>query len=379
MLATPPLSLYIHIPWCVRKCPYCDFNSHESPADIPEDDYIDVLLSDFDRDYADCGSREIVSIFIGGGTPSLFSAAGFDRILEHLRRHGNLANNIEITMEANPGTAEAKKFSDFRSAGINRLSLGIQSFDDSSLSILGRIHDGKQSRLAIETSLAAGFNNFNLDLMHGLPNQTEAAALNDLAVAVSYQPTHLSWYQLTIEPNTAFYRRPPTLPLEDVLRGIQLNGEALLFQQGFIQYEISAFATENNQSKHNVNYWKFGDYIGIGAGAHGKISFPSEGTIIRTRKHKQPNHYMKNTIDHTAQRLVVGEEERVLEFMMNALRLKEGFSIAEFEDHSGQAFSSIAKQVDSLNQSGLLLQLGQQIKATEKGYHFLNNLLEEFL
>jgi putative oxygen-independent coproporphyrinogen III oxidase len=379
MLATPPLSLYIHIPWCVRKCPYCDFNSHESPADIPEDDYIDVLLNDFDRDYSDCSGREIVSIFIGGGTPSLFSAAGFNRILGHLRRHGNLVNDIEITMEANPGTAEAKKFSDFRSAGINRLSLGIQSFDDTSLAKLGRIHDGKQSRLAIETALAAGFNNYNLDLMHGLPNQTEAAALNDLAVAISYQPTHLSWYQLTIEPNTAFYRRPPTLPLEDVLRGIQLSGEALLFQQGFVQYEVSAFATEKNQSKHNLNYWKFGDYIGIGAGAHGKISFPSEGAIIRTRKHKQPNHYMKNTVDHTAQKLVVGEDERVLEFMMNALRLKEGFSISEFEDHSGQAFSSIAKQVDSLNESGLLVQLNQQIKATEKGYHFLNNLLEEFL
>lgn len=379
MLATPPLSLYIHIPWCVRKCPYCDFNSHESPTDIPEDEYIDVLLDDFDRDYSDCSGREIHSIFIGGGTPSLFSAAGFDRILGHLRRHGNLAENIEITMEANPGTAEAKKFSDFRSAGINRLSLGIQSFDDKSLTLLGRIHDGKQSRLAIETALGAGFNNFNLDLMHGLPNQTETSALNDLTTAISYQPTHLSWYQLTIEPNTAFYRRPPTLPLEDVLRGIQLSGEAMLFQRGFSQYEISAFATENRQSKHNLNYWKFGDYIGIGAGAHGKISFPAINTITRTRKHKQPNHYMKNTIDHTAQRLVVGEEERVLEFMMNALRLREGFSISEFEDHSGQAFSAIAKQVDFLNQSGLLLQLGQQIRATEKGYHFLNNLLEEFL
>jgi len=379
MLATPPLSLYIHIPWCVRKCPYCDFNSHESPVDIPEDDYIDVLLDDFDRDYSECSRREIVSIFIGGGTPSLFSGAGFDRILGYLRRHGNLAEDIEVTMEANPGTAEAKKFSDFRAAGINRLSLGIQSFDDKSLSLLGRIHDGKQSRLAIETALGAGFDNFNLDLMHGLPNQTQSNALSDLTAAISYHPTHLSWYQLTIEPNTAFYRRPPTLPLEDVLRGIQLSGEAVLFQHGFSQYEISAFATENRQSRHNLNYWKFGDYIGIGAGAHGKISFPASDTIIRTRKHRQPNHYMKNTVDHTAQRLIVGEDERVLEFMMNALRLKEGFSISEFEDHSGQAFSAIAKQVDSLNESGLLLLLNQQIRATEKGYHFLNNLLEEFL
>jgi putative oxygen-independent coproporphyrinogen III oxidase len=379
MLATPPLSLYIHIPWCVRKCPYCDFNSHEAPAGIPENDYINVLLDDFDRDYSECDSREIVSIFIGGGTPSLFSGAGFDRILGHLRRHGNLAEDIEVTMEANPGTAEANKFSDFKAAGINRLSLGIQSFDDKSLSLLGRIHDGKQSRLAIETALGAGFDNFNLDLMHGLPNQTQSNALSDLAAAISYHPTHLSWYQLTIEPNTAFYRRPPALPLEDVLRGIQLSGEDMLFQNGFNQYEISAFATENKQSRHNLNYWKFGDYIGIGAGAHGKISFSGSNTIIRTRKHKQPNHYINNTVDHTAQRLIVGEDERVLEFMMNALRLKDGFSIYEFEDHSGQAFSAIAKQVDALTKSGLLQQINQQIRATEKGYHFLNNLLEEFL
>lgn len=379
MLATPPLSLYIHIPWCVRKCPYCDFNSHESPVDIPEAAYIDVLLDDFNRDYSNCDSREIVSIFIGGGTPSLFSASGFDRILSHLRRHANLAEDIEVTMEANPGTAEAEKFSGFRSAGINRLSLGIQSFNDKSLTLLGRIHDGKQSRLAIETTLGAGFDNFNLDLMHGLPNQTQSNALDDLTTAISYQPTHLSWYQLTIEPNTSFYRRPPTLPLEDVLRGIQLSGEDLLSQRGFGQYEISAFATENNQSKHNLNYWKFGDYIGIGAGAHGKISFPALNTITRTRKHKQPNHYIKNTTDHTAERLVVGEEDKVLEFMMNALRLKEGFSVSEFENYSGQAFSAIAKQVDSLSQAGLLDQQHKQIRATTKGYHFLNNLLEEFL
>lgn len=379
MLAIPPLSLYLHIPWCVRKCPYCDFNSHESPTVIPEDGYIDVLLDDFDRDYSDCSNREIVSIFIGGGTPSLFSAAGFDRILSHLRQHANLAKDIEITMEANPGTAEAQKFSDFRSVGINRLSLGIQSFDDDSLSALGRIHDGKQSRLAIETTLQAGFENFNLDLMHGLPNQTQANALNDLTAAISYKPTHLSWYQLTIEPNTAFYRRPPTLPLEDILRGIQLSGEAMLTEQGFNQYEISAFATQNNHSKHNLNYWKFGDYIGIGAGAHGKISFAANNEIVRTRKHRQPNHYVKNTVDHTAERLVVGAEDRVLEFMMNALRLKEGFSISEFENHSGEAFSTIAKQVDSLILAGLLLQRSGQIKATEKGYHFLNNVLEEFL
>lgn len=379
MLATPPLSLYLHIPWCVRKCPYCDFNSHESSKEIPEAAYIDVLLDDFDKDYAQCQAREITSIFIGGGTPSLFSAAGFDRILSHLQRYGNLATDVEITMEANPGTAEATKFNDFRFAGINRLSLGIQSFADRSLEILGRIHDGKQSEQAIETAVSAGFDNFNLDLMHGLPNQSVTEALTDLEKALHFRPNHLSWYQLTIEPNTVFYRRPPSLPAEDVLREIQLEGEAFLADNEMVQYEVSAYAKETYLSRHNLNYWNFGDYLGIGAGAHGKITNAKNNSITRTRKHKQPNHYINNTVEHSAQRVTVPEEERILEFMMNALRLKQGFSIADFEQRSGHSFGKISKTVDSLVGSGLLLQQENRVLASTKGYHFLNSVLEEFL
>lgn len=379
MLATPPLSLYLHIPWCIQKCPYCDFNSHESGKEIPEAAYIDVLLDDFDQDYAQCQGRNITSIFIGGGTPSLFSAAGFDRILCHLRSVGNFTEDIEITMEANPGTAETTKFNDFRATGINRLSLGIQSFNDQHLKVLGRIHDGKQSELAIETAVNAGFENFNLDLMHGLPKQSVPEALDDLEKALGFYPKHLSWYQLTIEPNTVFYRRPPTLPVEDVLREIQIEGEKFLAAEGMAQYEVSAYAKETYSSQHNLNYWNFGDYIGIGAGAHGKISNAKENSIIRTRKHRQPNHYMSNTVQHTAERVTVTHEERILEFMMNALRLKAGFSITDFEERTGHSFGEISKTVSTLIGSGLLLQKNNRVLASAKGYHFLNSVLEEFL
>lgn len=379
MLATPPLSLYLHIPWCVRKCPYCDFNSHEISQELPEQDYINVLLDDFDRDYDNCQARQINSIFIGGGTPSLFSAAGFERILNHLRKHGNLAPNIEITMEANPGTAEASKFLDFRSIGINRLSLGIQSFNDQSLQVLGRIHDADQSERAINIAIEAGFSNFNIDLMHGLPDQSIANALEDLVKGISFSPSHLSWYQLTIEPNTVFYRRPPELPLEDTLREIQFCGEKFLKDQGMAQYEVSAFSKPNRQSVHNLNYWNFGDYIGIGAGAHGKITNAETKSILRTRKHRQPNHYIHNTLDHSAERVLVSDEDRVLEFMMNALRLKNGFAIADFETRTGHSFSEISDNVDSLIRSGLLLRHPDRLQASDKGYRFLNTLLEEFL
>ncbi|MFK7863539.1 MAG: radical SAM family heme chaperone HemW [Pseudohongiellaceae bacterium] len=379
MLATPPLSLYLHIPWCVRKCPYCDFNSHEFEREIPEQEYIKVLLDDFDRDYEECGERDISSVFIGGGTPSLFSAGGFEQILEHLRKHSNLAADIEITMEANPGTAEASKFADFKSIGINRLSLGVQSFDDQSLKILGRIHDGLQSQRAIDIAISAGFDNFNIDLMHGLPKQSVAAALEDLRQGLSFSPTHLSWYQLTIEPNTVFYRRPPALPQEDTLRDIQLSGEKLLEENGMEQYEVSAFAKLNRHSRHNLNYWNFGDYIGIGAGAHGKITHAETNSIIRTRKHKQPKHYISNSAEHTADRLTVPEDERILEFMMNALRLKQGFEISDFEARSGHGFVAISEKVNSLIGSGLLVQRAGRLQATTKGYRFLNTLLEEFL
>ncbi|MFT4862825.1 MAG: putative oxygen-independent coproporphyrinogen III oxidase, partial [Pseudohongiellaceae bacterium] len=308
MLAQPPLGLYIHIPWCVRKCPYCDFNSHEAKTDIPEYSYVSKLLADFDHDYKFVQGRTIKSIFIGGGTPSLFSAQAFSRILDHLHKTAALAPGLEITLEANPGTAEANKFRGFFDAGINRLSIGVQSFSETNLKLLGRIHDGDQAKAAINIAVAAGFSNFNLDLMHGLPDQSEADALADLETAVGFKPNHLSWYQLTIEPNTAFYSKPPRLPSDDVLGDIQLAGEALLSSHGYDHYEVSAFSKPEFPSTHNLNYWRFGDYIGIGAGAHGKLTL-TDGSIVRLRKHKQPKHYLANDLSLIAHKTDVPIQE----------------------------------------------------------------------
>ncbi len=308
MLAQPPLSLYIHIPWCVKKCPYCDFNSHEFGAHeacVPEERYIAALCADFDADYTlACGGdtvekrRPIYSIFIGGGTPSLFSARAFDTLLQHIAstQHAGWLESpeLEITLEANPGTLEAGRFAEFRAAGINRLSLGVQSFADAQLTRLGRIHDGAQARRAIDSARAAGFDNFNLDLMHGLPEQSLKDALADLESALSFEPPHLSWYQLTIEPNTVFYSKPPPLPSESILTSVQDAGHALLSARGLEQYEVSAYARSSSlQSRHNFNYWQFGDYLGIGAGAHGKISLADGSQPLRTRKHRQPDHYLR--------------------------------------------------------------------------------------
>lgn len=384
LLQLPPLSLYVHIPWCVRKCPYCDFNSHQKNGELPEADYIDALLQDFAHDLPYVQGREISTIFFGGGTPSLFSATAYERLFEGLQRHVKFASNIEITLEANPGTAEREKFADYRRAGINRLSIGIQSFSDAQLLHLGRIHGSADGRKAIEFARHAGFDNLNIDIMYGLKEQSLDSALQDLHSAIEYQPEHLSWYQLTIEPNTEFFKRPPTLPPEDELIAIQDNGLALLARHGYARYEVSAFARDGRRAAHNLNYWRFGDYLGIGAGAHGKITLMPEQRIMRTRKKKQPGHYLEarhSLLENgfSAETADIASEDLALEFMLNALRLTEGFTSEQFEATTGLGFDTVEKQVESLLNKKLLMAANNIIRPTEKGQQFLNSVLEEFV
>jgi len=375
-LRLPPLSLYIHIPWCVRKCPYCDFNSHQREGELPEQDYISTLLRDFKQDLHYVQGRQIKSVFFGGGTPSLFSASAYQRLLAELQTIVEFAADIEITLEANPGTAERQKFADYRKLGINRLSIGIQSFNDQQLKNLGRIHASDDSRKAVEFAYAAGFENINLDIMYGLENQSLASALADLQETIALAPRHISWYQLTIEPNTEFFKRPPSLPVENLLLDIQDQGLELLNASGFTRYEVSAFSRPDCQARHNVNYWQFGDYLGIGAGAHGKISIPAQQTVVRTRKKKQPAHYLADCSAVTA---MVSTQDLPLEFMLNALRLQKGFTIDLFEAHTGLPFSTVAKQIKSLHAKGLLEVSQDRVKTSAKGLQFLNSVLEEFL
>ena len=379
MLELPPLSLYIHIPWCIKKCPYCDFNSHEFSDALPETEYIAALCGDFDSDLRLIQNRPLQSIFIGGGTPSLFSASAFGNLLDHIRQRCEFSREIEITLEANPGTAEASKFRDYRNAGINRLSMGIQSFDDLQLQKLGRIHNSDEARSAITIARQGGFDNLNLDLMHGLPGQECGAAMADLETALAFEPAHISWYQLTIEPNTVFYSRPPSLPSEPVIDEIQDSGQQLLSSRGYQRYEVSAYSSPANQSIHNLNYWQFGDYIGIGAGAHGKCSFPEQQKVVRTRKLKQPGHYLQAGINREAEINEISREELPLEYLLNSLRTTSGFSVADFESRTGVPFSSIGKKVEYLVSSGLLKNKGQQITTTDKGFGLLNSVLQEFL
>ena len=394
-LALPPLSLYIHVPWCVRKCPYCDFNSHEQEgaAGLPEDDYIAALLDDLHHDLKYVQQREIHSIFIGGGTPSLLSANAYDRLLNNMQKQLRFSSDIEITLEANPGTAEREKFADYFSVGINRLSLGIQSFDPRQLKNLGRIHDHHDAERAIDFARKAGFKRLNLDLMYGLQDQTTESALADLHKAISFVPEHLSWYQLTIEPNTAFFKQTPPLPPEDTLIDIQDAGLALLSESGLQRYEISAFARTGEASRHNLNYWRFGDYLGIGAGAHAKLTEPHKNRILRLRKRKQPAHYLqaaKHSLSQADSNLLVrypymadaspiDADDLPVEFFLNALRLREGFTISQFESLTGLPFSRHSKQVESLQHQGLLTADGERITTTERGFQFLNSVLEAFL
>ncbi len=394
LMRLPPLSLYIHIPWCVRKCPYCDFNSHQQNGELPEDNYIDALLQDLQQDLPYVQGRELSSIFFGGGTPSLFSARSFERLLGAIQQMIPFAANIEITLEANPGTAERQKFADYRKIGINRLSIGIQSFAEKQLQNLGRIHGSDDSCKAIEFAVAAGFDNFNLDIMYGLERQSLDAAMADLQEAISSKPQHISWYQLTIEPNTEFFRYPPPLPKEKLILDMQDSGLALLAANGFERYEVSAFAQKGRQARHNLNYWLFGDYIGIGAGAHGKLSIPSRHWIVRTRKNKQPAHYLavldrienlahpqssEQRASFTAEVSAIETKELAIEFMLNALRMPQGFPKAMFEERTGLAFSTVEKRVESLQRKGLLAVSETAVHCTERGMQLLNTVLEEFL
>lgn len=378
MLKLPPLSLYIHIPWCVRKCPYCDFNSHQAGREIPEQAYVRKLIADLRADQHWAQGRKLHSIFFGGGTPSLFSAAAIGEILNAAEQIIGFEQDIEITLEANPGTFEQQKFVGFFSAGVNRLSIGIQSFNNSHLEQLGRIHDGDQALKAIATARTAGFDNFNIDLMHGLPNQSLPEAKTDIQLALDNGAQHISWYQLTIEPNTEFYSRPPILPNDDRLADIQQAGMWLLEAKGFQQYEVSAFSLNGQTSRHNINYWQFGDYLGIGAGAHGKVTLPEQGMVIRTSKARQPDKYLTRQDSVIAQNNAIEADQMALEFMMNGLRLKQGVAVDYFIQRSGLEPSSIQAQISNLRSQGLMVDRDDKYITTELGYRFLNRVLESF-
>lgn len=383
MLLLPPLSLYIHIPWCVRKCPYCDFNSHEPDNNkektIPEQDYIDQLLHDLEQDLSLVQGRVLQSVFFGGGTPSLFSAQSIKFILDGVQEKIPFADDIEITLEANPGTAEAEKFLGFRAAGVNRLSIGVQSFQSQHLQALGRIHDGEQAVRAVAMAQAAGFERINIDLMHGLPEQTVEEALADLRQALDLGVSHLSWYQLTIEPNTVFYRQPPPLPAEEALWDIQQAGLLLLQQHGFNQYEVSAFAREGQQCRHNLNYWQFGDYLGIGAGAHGKMTLPAEDRILRYSKTRLPRDYLERGDHCLAEQHDLLAADLPFEFMLNALRLADGVPQTLFAERTGIPFKAIETIWCELQHRGLVTGDKARLATTSHGFLFLNDVLTAFM
>ncbi|EMD0830573.1 radical SAM family heme chaperone HemW [Morganella morganii] len=372
----PPLSLYIHIPWCVQKCPYCDFNSHALKGEVPHDDYVAHLLADLDADLPLVSGREIRTIFIGGGTPSLLSAEAMQTLMDGVRARIPVAADAEVTMEANPGTVEADRFSGYQKAGINRISIGVQSFGDDKLIRLGRIHDAGEAKRAARLAATLGLRSFNLDLMHGLPEQHLGEALSDLRQAIELAPPHLSWYQLTIEPNTSFGSRPPVLPDDDLLWDIFSQGHQLLTQAGYVQYETSAYAKPGFQCQHNLNYWRFGDYLGIGCGAHGKISF-ADGRILRTVKTKHPRGYMEGR--YLDQQNEVATEDRPFEFFMNRFRLLEAMPRRDFTDYTGLPESVVRPQIEAALNAGEISETATHWQITEHGKLFLNTLLERFL
>ncbi len=376
--ALPPLALYVHIPWCVRKCPYCDFNSHERSGELPEGEYVDALVADLEGMLPSVWGRRVVSLFIGGGTPSLFSAGAIDRLLSQLRARIAIEPDAEVTLEANPGTVEAGRFRGFRAAGVNRLSLGVQSFDDAKLVALGRIHGAAEARRAIETALAT-FDNVNIDLMYGLPGQTLAEAQADIGEAARWGTSHVSAYQLTIEPNTVFYTKRPQLPEHDLGADMQLAVEAALAEAGFEHYETSAFARPGRRSRHNLNYWEFGDYLGLGAGAHGKVSFADR--VTRHSRAKPPREYLQAAPRGASlvEDRVVAPSELPFEFMLNALRLVEGFPITLFPARTGLPAATIEPALAAAEAKGLIERDWQRVRPTARGRLFLNELLAGFL
>ena len=379
-LRLPPLSLYIHIPWCVQKCPYCDFNSHAQKGAIPEQEYVHHLLADLTADLSryqeSVQQRPLHSIFIGGGTPSLFSAENIVYLLHQIEQHIPFEPNIEITLEANPGTAEAERFLGYAHAGVNRISMGIQSFSDEKLQKLGRIHNAAEAKSAVGFARVSSLRSFNLDLMHGLPNQTLNEALDDLRQAIELAPPHLSWYQLTIEPNTMFAYRPPKLPDDDELWDIFEQGHQLLTVAGYQQYETSAYAKPGFQCQHNLNYWRFGDYLAIGCGAHGKLSFPS-GKILRYSKTKHPKGYMRG--EYLYEERDVSTEDRPFEFFMNRFRLLEAVPKNEFEQFTGLPLSAVDKTMAWALDQKFITETDRTWQVSEHGKLFLNELLEGFL
>lgn len=377
----PPLTIYVHLPWCVRKCPYCDFNSHALKEELPESLYIEALLRDLEQDLPKIWGRQVTSVFIGGGTPSLFSAEGIDRLLAGLRARLSILANAEITLEANPGTVEQARFSEYREAGINRLSIGVQSFNDDCLQALGRIHDRREAIRAAEIAHDAGFNNFNLDLMFALPGQTSFSAQKDVEIAIDLEPTHISYYQLTLEPNTLFFNQPPTLPDDEMAWEIQRAGQEQLARADFQQYEVSAYARPGQQCRHNINYWRFGDYLGLGAGAHGKITDASQQNITRLAKCRHPQQYIETagSASNVQSKRVLTRQDVGLEFMMNALRLTQGFETSLFAAHTGQPITLIEKPLRQAEESGLITWTTDEIKPTVKGQRFLDDLVALFI
>ena len=376
MANLPPLSLYIHIPWCVQKCPYCDFNSHALKGEVPHDDYVQHLLADLDADVHYAQGREVKTIFIGGGTPSLLSGEAMQTLLDGVRARLSLAHDAEITMEANPGTVEADRFVEYQRAGVNRISIGVQSFDNAKLTRLGRIHGADEAKRAAQLAQGLGLRSFNLDLMHGLPDQTLEEALSDLRQAIALNPPHLSWYQLTIEPNTLFGSRPPVLPDDDALWSIFEQGDQLLRAAGYQQYETSAYAKPGYQCQHNLNYWRFGDYLGIGCGAHGKVTL-ADGRIVRTAKTRHPRGFMQGK--YLDKQHDVATQDKPFEFFMNRFRLLEAAPREEFTRYTGLDEAVIRPQIDAALAKGYLTETAQHWQITEHGKLFLNSLLELFL
>lgn len=376
-----PLSLYIHVPWCIRKCPYCDFNSHEKPAELAEEKYIDALLLDLDAQKELAQGRSLETLFIGGGTPSLFSPESFDRLLQGIDARVPIASEAEITLEANPGASDADRFQRYRTIGINRLSIGIQSFNPALLKKIGRVHDGREAILAAEMAKNAGFTEFNLDLIFGLPDQTESLAAEDIETAIGLAPTHLSFYQLTLEPNTFFYKYPPKLPDEDLTWSIQEMGQSRLRDAGYQQYEVSAYARPGSRARHNLNYWTFGDYLGIGAGAHGKLTDAISGNIQRTERLKTPLTYMNTALSGTAPGTIrtVSKDEIPFEFLMNGLRLREGFKMEDFRTRTGMNLEVLEPMLSFLITQKLLEKTDDSIRCSPEGFNFLDTILQNFL
>ena len=375
----PPLSLYVHVPWCVQKCPYCDFNSHGQKGDIPEAEYVQHLIDDLKADLHLVQGRKIHSIFIGGGTPSLLTGAAYTRLLNEVDNLIGLSDNCEITLEANPGTVETGRFKDYVKAGINRISIGVQSMQNDKLKALGRIHGADEASYAAQQASEAGLNSFNLDLMHGLPGQSLDDALSDLKQIIALNPPHISWYQLTIEPNTQFASKPPTLPQDETLWDIQEQGQALLAQAGYQQYEISGYAKPGFQCQHNLNYWRFGDYLGIGCGAHGKVTDAKTWVITRTEKVKHPRGYMDIIKPYLYKSWQVEQDDLAFEFFMNRFRLTEPCPIEDYSALTNQPLQSQQAALNKAINTGLLIEKDGHWQVSLKGHRFLNDLLELFV